>query len=80
MSRTSTKRGASGQGVEVAPERIRARAYEIFQARNGAPGDAVSDWLQAERELNREALGATADAKEESRTRARGEALLAQSE
>jgi len=32
-------------------ERIRARAYEIYQARRGGPGDAISDWLQAEREL-----------------------------
>lgn len=38
--------------VEITPDRIRVRAYEIYQARNGAPGDAVSDWAQAERELN----------------------------
>lgn len=30
---------------------IRARAYEISQARNGGPGDATSDWSQAEIEL-----------------------------
>jgi hypothetical protein len=30
---------------------IRVRAYEIFVAREGAPGDEVQDWLQAEREL-----------------------------
>jgi hypothetical protein len=30
---------------------IAARAYEIFKARNEEPGDPVSDWLQAEREL-----------------------------
>ncbi len=38
--------------IEITPERIRVRAYEIFQARNGGPGDADSDWAQAERELN----------------------------
>lgn len=34
-------------------ERIRARAYEIYQQRvkRGTPGDAVSDWVQAEREI-----------------------------
>jgi Protein of unknown function (DUF2934) len=32
-------------------EEIRRRAYEIFLARDGATGDAVSDWLQAKREL-----------------------------
>ena len=31
--------------------RIAARAYEIFLARNGFPGDATSDWLMAEHEI-----------------------------
>jgi hypothetical protein len=35
-------------------EQIRARAFEIFQRRNGGPGDAHADWLQAERELTEE--------------------------
>ena len=33
-------------------EQIRQRAYEIYVSRNGAPGDEVQDWLQAERELS----------------------------
>lgn len=33
-------------------EQIAARAYEIFEARNGAPGNPSEDWLQAERELS----------------------------
>lgn len=40
--------------VEVKPHLIRRRAYEIFLARNGGPGDHVSDWIQAEQELHRE--------------------------
>jgi Protein of unknown function (DUF2934) len=36
---------------KTTPDRIRARAYELFQGRAGAFGDAVSDWLNAEREL-----------------------------
>jgi len=32
-------------------ELIRARAYEIYLARNGAPGNSESDWRQAEEEL-----------------------------
>lgn len=36
------------------PEQIRQRAYEIYSSRNGAPGDEVQDWLQAERELRSE--------------------------
>ncbi len=38
--------------IEITPERIRVRAYEIYQARNGNPGDPESDWCQAARELN----------------------------
>jgi hypothetical protein len=32
-------------------EQIEQRAFEIYIRRNGGPGDAASDWLQAEREL-----------------------------
>lgn len=32
-------------------EQIRERAYEIYVARNGTPGDELHDWLQAEQEL-----------------------------
>ena len=31
-------------------EVIRLRAYELYLARGGAPGDAMEDWLRAERE------------------------------
>lgn len=31
--------------------RIAERAYLIAEARSGAPGDEVADWLQAEREV-----------------------------
>lgn len=36
--------------VESKSDRIRRRAYEIFLARQGGPGDHLSDWLQAEQE------------------------------
>ncbi len=35
----------------VTEDQIRARAYEIYEARANGPGDACSDWFQAEREL-----------------------------
>jgi hypothetical protein len=38
--------------IEITPDRIRERAYEIFLARNGGPGDPAADWCQAERELD----------------------------
>jgi hypothetical protein len=37
---------------------IRARAYEIYLGRGDEPGDAVSDWLQAEAELQPERAAA----------------------
>ena len=39
---------------EPSPDLIRRRAFEIFQARADGPGDPVSDWMQAERELRAE--------------------------
>lgn len=48
-------RTAGGAGtIRVARSRtdqIRQRAYQLFLARNGGPGDATSDWLRAEREI-----------------------------
>lgn len=37
-------------------EEIGRRAYEIYLERNGRPGDALDDWLRAERELQKLAL------------------------
>jgi hypothetical protein len=63
--------------AKATPERIQARAYEIFRSRNGGPGDAVSDWLRAEAELSSPTQGGAAGAQVEVKARARGEALLA---
>jgi hypothetical protein len=32
-------------------ERIRNRAYELFESRGGAPGDPDDDWYRAEAEI-----------------------------
>jgi DUF2934 family protein len=44
--------GSNGNG-SAAPsaEFIRLRAYEVFMARGSTPGDELSDWLTAEREI-----------------------------
>jgi hypothetical protein len=42
---------APEEAASVVRERIQTRAYEIYLARNGGSGDALSDWLQAEREI-----------------------------
>lgn len=34
-------------------EEIRKRAQEIFHERGNKPGDALSDWLQAEKEIKK---------------------------
>ena len=47
-SKTVTKSRTKTMPTE---DQIRARAFEIYLARNGGPGDAHADWLQAEREL-----------------------------
>jgi hypothetical protein len=35
----------------VTHDQIERRAYEIYLARGSRPGDALGDWLAAEREL-----------------------------
>jgi len=37
-------------------EQIRRRAYEKYLERDGLPGDALDDWLRAERELQKVAV------------------------
>jgi len=45
---------AGTKSLRATPEdKIRRRAYEIFMERGAEPGDALSDWLQAERELRK---------------------------
>jgi hypothetical protein len=35
----------------IGEDRIRMRAYELYQKRKGEAGDAESDWYQAEAEI-----------------------------
>ena len=52
-ARKATARRSTSSAAAVLPteEEIRLRAYEIFLARGCQPGQAIQDWLQAEREL-----------------------------
>ena len=46
--------GSASAAISPAEEQaIRDRAYYIYLERNGGPGDALSDWYQAEREFGR---------------------------
>lgn len=82
MSHTVGKRTAPSIGADApvvagaTPERIRMRAYEIFLGRKGAPGDPVTDWLQAEGELRAGIAGRAAVPKKLEVTIPRGEVLL----
>lgn len=62
--------------IEITPDRIRLRAYEIYEARNGAPGDALSDWVRAEGELNGADPDATTDTPLEVKVREGGGSVL----
>lgn len=46
-------------GMPITYEHIRRRAYDIYRARNGKPGNPFSDWLEAERQLKAELEAAT---------------------
>ena len=67
---------ASGDGVAGVHvhDRIRRRAFELFLARCGGPGDALSDWLEAERQVRSAELRRGRD---DVKAAERGEALLA---
>ena len=54
--RTRDQNGTTGSVAEprdtvVTPDRIAARAYELYLARGGSHGQDWDDWLEAEREL-----------------------------
>ena len=51
-SSTAVKsRNGNGSHPQPTYDQIAARAYAIYQERDGAAGDPLGDWVQAEREL-----------------------------
>ncbi len=51
---TLSKPGGNSTFLTISQEEIAARAYALFLARGGQPGDDWADWFQAEAELGRE--------------------------
>jgi hypothetical protein len=49
--RTRTIRKPATTAVVVTTEEIALEAYTLFQERGGSNGDALSDWLEAERRV-----------------------------
>ena len=39
---------------ESVSDKIRKRAQELFEKRKNAPGDALTDWLEAEKQIKSE--------------------------
>jgi len=42
----------AAQGDAASAQEVERRAYELYLRRGHAPGSALDDWLQAERELS----------------------------
>jgi Protein of unknown function (DUF2934) len=57
--KSAKKQPAVVENPPPTEDEIRKRAYEIYCARNGAPGSEADDWLRAEAELkeNRKTAG-----------------------
>ena len=57
-TQTAVKSEADVSVMRHTEAQVRERAYYIYLERHGRVGDAVADWYQAERELNRMVTGA----------------------
>ncbi len=59
---------SNGNMGQLREERIRLRAYELFQKRGGEHGRALDDWLQAEGEFLQQSNRAPAPRSSTTRT------------
>jgi hypothetical protein len=48
------KSGSSSMFGESISDKIRKRAQELFEKRGNVPGDALTDWLEAEKQIKSE--------------------------
>jgi len=51
LERFGLDRGLFRAAYEPSENEVRKRAYEIYLARHGGPGNEIDDWLKAEAEL-----------------------------
>lgn len=51
LERFGLDRGLFRAAYEPSEDKIRKRAYEIYLARHGLPGNEMDDWLKAQAEL-----------------------------
>jgi len=50
----TTKKAVQPLNLAEYLDRVRIRAYEIFQSRGSSHGNDLGDWLEAEREIKKE--------------------------
>jgi len=72
---TQTDQSSSSEGDSDLYARIRDKAYEIYQSRNGGDGNELDDWLEAERHVQSAGKSETAEASH-APTEGRGPSLL----
>ena len=70
-TRTAPSLGAAVATQTVSEADIARRAYEYYCARGGQGGDALDDWLRAERELTAAPASSPAPVKRQRTTRTR---------
>ncbi len=51
---TVKRTGSTPVFGESVSDKIRKRAQELFEKRGSAPGDALTDWLEAEKQIKAE--------------------------
>jgi hypothetical protein len=54
VKKSQKKSGSALMFGESITEKIRRRAQQLFEKRGNAPGDALSDWLEAEKQIKAE--------------------------
>jgi hypothetical protein len=61
--KSSTDRVTTMQAAVPSQDRIRARAYEMYESRGGEPGQHEQDWFRAEQEILKQGKQTTPTAK-----------------
>jgi hypothetical protein len=62
-------RTLTAETPDVSQDAVARRAFELYRARNGQPGDPLSDWLLAERELKNQVTSNPAPRARRSKTK-----------
>ena len=61
--KSSTDRVTTMQAAVPSQDRIRERAYELYESRGGEPGQHEQDWFRAEQEILKRGKQTTSTAK-----------------